>query len=204
MHAAHHVQTKPLAAAFLPFMAEWVEPEIKESLPPSTLIKKKRGGGRKPTVQKNTLKPYLEAFSAPGLALAAAPELNTLVTGAVYLDMGGNTRPLSKKLILSMLLRLDEISTKAVQDYMHLTLRPCKDRQAQNIACCLRVIINAAAKLSLPELPTTNMNYNIDPCGNPRCAICTATAANVQPWDVSPDCDEENMEDFAVELDVLN
>lgn len=162
-------------------------------------ISKKRG---RPRIAKtNPLNVYLSASNAPGFSLARIPYIDHIVTGAVNLDMGGNTRPLSKKVILSMLLRLDEISTKAVQDYMHLTLRPCEDRQAQNIASCLRVVVNAATKLPLPELPAAETNYNIEPCGNLHCTICAASA---HPWEVSLDSNEESMDDFAVELDYLN
>ena len=103
--------------------------------------------------------------------------------------MGNNTRPLSKKIIVSMLSKFDVISSTAVKDYMELILQPIEIRQAQNIAFCLRLILIAAAKLSFPQ--PIEVNYDIEPCGNPHCTICAAS-------------DEENMEDFAVEMDDLN
>lgn len=71
------------------------------------------------------------------------------------MDFGGNTRPLSKKLVITLLRRLDVISAEAVEAYMHATMRQCSLRHAQKIAQVLRIIIHAAAKVAEADWPAS-------------------------------------------------
>jgi hypothetical protein len=140
---------KPDATDIQPFWMIFVEGTDVAATAKTSTGKKKRG--RPPTVHTNSLKACLSAFDAPGFALAGLPRLNEIVTAAVNLDMDGNTRPLSKKLVISLLQRLVVISAEGVREYMHLTLRQCCERHAQKIALCLRVIETAAATVAKTE-----------------------------------------------------
>lgn len=165
------------APVIAPFWMKFVEPtDGGAATAAATDSKKKRG--QPPKVHINSLKPYLAAFSAPGFALAGLPFLDKIVTGVVNLDMDGNTRASAKKLTVSLLQRLDFISSQGVRDYMHLTLRPCCQRHSQKIAMYLRVIETAAAPIAKTLWPAP-LAYEIDPCGRENCSVCTrpATAA---------------------------
>lgn len=154
---------------------------------------KKRG--RPSKAATNSLKHRLSGFNVPGLALAGLPGLDHIVTGAVNLDLDGNTRPLSKKVVISMLQRLDVISTKAVQEYMHLTLRQCSERHAQKIAQCLRVIERAAASIAPSQWPGRSAP-DIEPCGNATCQVCRQSRMHGPSSAI-----ESNYDDFAAEPD---
>jgi hypothetical protein len=148
--------------------------------------KKKRG--RPATVHANSLKACLSSFDAPGFALAGLPFLDQIVTGAVNLDMDGNTRPLSKKLVVSLLQRLDVISAEGVREYMRLTLRQCSERHAQKIAQCLRVIETALANVAKTKWPVGRPMYEIESCGKANCSVCAqsdaaATSGELQSFD---------------------
>lgn len=158
--------------------------------------KKKRG--RPTTVHTNSLKTYLAGFNAPGFALASLPFLDNIVTGAVNLDLGGNTRPLAKKLVISLLQRLDVISAEAVRQQMHLTLRPCSERHAQKIGQCLRVIEIAAATVAKTRWPAPP-TFEIESCGMVNCSVCARSGTEAP----TPDADSCGSDDgdFAVETD---
>lgn len=150
---------------------------------------KKRG--RPKIVHINSLKACLSAFSAPGFALARLPHLDHIVTGAVNLDMAGNTRPLSKKLMVRLLQHLDVISTEAVKEYMHLTLRQCSERHAQKIALCLRVIENTLAPIAKTKWLAPNHTYEIESCGKDNCPVCSVRSAFAAFGKESPNGDFE-------------
>jgi hypothetical protein len=145
---------------------------------------KKTGRGAPRKVRGNSLKPYLQGFNSPGDALRHLPHFDNVVTGAVNADFGSNTRPLSKKLVITLLQRLDLITAEAVQEYMHLTLRRCSERHAQKIAQCLRVIEHAAKTVAETQWPSpgivneqgtfTATSY-ITPCGSETCLICSGS-----------------------------
>ena len=145
---------------------------------------KKTGRGAPRKIRANSLKPYLQGFNSPGHALRHLPNFDNIVTGAVNADFGSNTRPLSKKLVITLLQRLDVITAKAVQEYMHLTLRRCSERHAQKIAQCLRVIEHAARAVAETQWPSpgtanepgtfTAASY-ITPCGSETCVICSGS-----------------------------
>lgn len=151
---------------------------------------KKTGRGAPKKVRNNSLKPYLQGFYHPGHALSKLPQFDHIVTGAVSMDMGGNTRPLSKKLVITLLRRLDVISTETVQAYMLATMRQCTPRHAQKIAQVLRLIVNATAKVAEAQWPppgeatdqhTFGSTGYITPCGSDTCIICSGS---IQPnWD---------------------
>jgi hypothetical protein len=172
----------------IPFFHHFIEDA---ELSTATVAEEKRKRGRPATVHANTLKPYLQGFSAPGFALASLPSFDSIVTGAVNLDMDGNTRPLSKKLVVSLLQRLDVISAEGVREYMHLTSRQCSERHAQKIALCLRVIERAAATAAATKWPAPPA-YEIEPCGREGCSVCSRSqTGDAELADV----------DFAVETD---
>lgn len=148
------------------------------------VVAKKRGRPAKGTI--NPLKPYLSTFTAPGHALAKIPYFDNIITGAVNIDMGRNTRPLSKKVVIRLLQELDVISTKGILDYMELTLRPCGVRHAQKVAEILCIIIRACSGLLGDDwlndngIDDTSLYCSapiIEPCGNSRCIVCTSHAA---------------------------
>jgi hypothetical protein len=124
--------------------------------------------------------------------------------------MGGNTRPLSKKLVITLLRSLDVISTQTVQAYTLATMRQCTLRHAQKIAQVLRLIVNATSKVAEAHWPppgeavdqhTFGSAGYITPCGSDTCAIC---AGSPQPnWDwpehgASED-DAESIDDDCIE-----
>ena len=159
--------------------------------PNKTVAPSKRPRGRPPKVDTNALKPYLQDCS-PGYALSKLPEFDDIVTGSVNMDLGDNARPLSKKIVIAMLRRLDVISTDTVQHYMHMTLRQCCERHAQKIAQCLRVIQNASikvAKTSWPrpeEIEQSHLDMSVNyvaPCGNSTCIICAKAPIQGSQWD---------------------
>lgn len=139
---------------------------------------KKKGRGRPKLIHRNTVRAQLASFGTTGSALATLPGLDRVVTGAVNLDLGGNTRPLSKRVVVSMLQRLDVISTESVLSFMQRTNRDCETRHAQKIAQCLRVIEKSASRIAQDRWPAATA-YPIDPCGNPECVICTAANLTV-------------------------
>lgn len=104
------------------------------------VTKKTKGAPKK--VVPNRLKPYLKHFMFPRDALERLPMFDDIVTGAVK-DSGGNTRPLSKTMMVSLLQGLDEIAAEVIQKDARLSLR-----HAQRIAMCLRVIERAAFKVA--------------------------------------------------------
>jgi hypothetical protein len=168
------------------------QPVVAKTVAPS----KGKQRGKPATIHANSLKKYLGSYSSPGHALAELPQLDNIVTGAVNLDFGGNTRPLSKKTVLVLLRRLDVISTANVQEYMLLSLRQCTERHAQRIAVCLRVIEQAASKIAPAKWPNRSpldetdmyrpVSY-IAPCGNRACTVCSGAAMR-NAWSlVTPD-----------------
>lgn len=74
---------------------------------------------------------------------AQLPMLMEIIDSANRLDMGGNTRGLSRTLLLMMLANLDVITPATVQKFMD-----CSVRHSQRVAGCLRVIINAFMMLA--------------------------------------------------------
>lgn len=103
----------------------------------------KKGRGRPKKIVANRLKPYLQNFIYAAQALERLPDFDNIVTGAVHLDAGNNTRPLSKKMMVSLLQVLDEITTDTVQQALHGSVR-----HAQRIAQCLRIIERAGLKVA--------------------------------------------------------
>lgn len=104
------------------------------------VAKKARGAPKK--IVPNRLKRYLKHFMFPRDALERLPMFDDIVTGAVK-DSGGNTRPLSKTMMVSLLQGLDEIAAGEIQNDTGLSLR-----HAQRIAMCLRIIERAAFKVA--------------------------------------------------------
>lgn len=66
------------------------------------------------------------------------PSLMDIIDSVNLLDMGGNTRGLSRTALLSMLLCLDNITAYGVRDSMN-----CSVRHSERVAACLRVIVSA-------------------------------------------------------------
>lgn len=112
--------------------------------------KKARGAPKK--IAPNRLKPYLKNFMFPREALRRLSMFDDIVTGAVQ-DSGGNTRPLSKTMMVSLLQGLDHIAADAIKVQTGSSLR-----HSQRIAMCLRVIERTAFKVAekhwyLPDEP---------------------------------------------------
>jgi hypothetical protein len=84
----------------------------------------------------NDLKMYLEGYLSLWEAIDDLPVLDTLVTGALQLDLGGNTRTLNPNLIFALLQQLDWISAVTVETFVG-----CGTRHAQRIAMVLRIIL---------------------------------------------------------------
>jgi hypothetical protein len=103
----------------------------------------KRARGRPSKATRNDLKVYLQNYMTAKQALDALPMLDDIVTGAVQLDLGGNTRALNKKLMIEMLQRIDIITAEVVQEWMQGSLR-----HAQKIATCLRTIVMLAKRVA--------------------------------------------------------
>lgn len=110
---------------------------------PVALVPAQKTRGRPKKVVPNRLKPYLQDFIFAREALQALSGFDDVVHGAVRLDAGGNTRPLSKTMMVSLLQVLDEITAEAVQENID-----CSLRHAQRVAMCLRVIELNAYKVA--------------------------------------------------------
>jgi len=122
-----------------------IESQYKPIFKPSMQIMhilKKSGRGRPSKAMVNSLKPYLIAYIKPKDALSHLPMLDDIVTGAVQLDLVGNTRALNKEMMVGMLQHLDIISSDAVRAWMC-----CEKRHAQKVAMCLRIIINLGMRI---------------------------------------------------------
>lgn len=164
----------------------------------SSTTPRERTRGRPAILYTNSIKAHLASFSAPGHALSRLPGLDDAVTGAVNLDYYGNTRPLSKKLVLVLLRRIDVISSAEVQAYMHCSLRQCTLRHAQRLAQCLRVIEKAAAKLARTQWPKPDQFEENDgsaapqipPCGKATCTICRSGVALASAWSLPAERDD--------------
>jgi hypothetical protein len=113
-------------------------PSVKAAKPAA-----KKGRGQPKKVAANRLKPYLQEFTYPHDALSALPMFDDIVTGAVNLDAGGNTRNLSKSVMVSLLQGLDEISTEAIQEATSQSKRHC-----QRIGQYLRIIERTGFKVA--------------------------------------------------------
>lgn len=101
-----------------------------------------QGRGRPSKVIMNTLRPYIQDLRSPMDALAL-PGMDDITSGAVALDLEGNTRPLNKKSIIKLLQRLDVITAKAVSEEMK-----CGLRHAQKVATCLGIIVTLGKRWS--------------------------------------------------------
>lgn len=67
-------------------------------------------------------------------ALEEYPFLEDIVTGVCHLDLGGNTRPLSSKMVFTLLSTQNIISTVLVQD-----AHQCSASHARKICAVLRI-----------------------------------------------------------------
>lgn len=126
---------------------------------PATLAPTQKTRGRPKKVVPNRLKPYLQDFIFAREALKALSGFDDIVHGAVRLDAGGNTRPLSKTMMVSLLQVLDEITAEAVQENIRGSLR-----HAQRVAKCLRVIEVTAYKVAQKHwyIPTEMDWFDLD------------------------------------------
>jgi hypothetical protein len=117
-------------------------------LSPTLVPLKKSGRGRPSTVMVNSLKPHLTFYNEAKDALDDLPMLDDIVTGAVQLNLDGNTRPLNKNMMIEMLQDLKFISSDAVESWMG-----CEKRHAQKVAKCLRIIVTLSMRVvdSWPE-----------------------------------------------------
>lgn len=213
--APQYAEYRP-AAAVTP--TESTAPDLTESAErvDSTRTKKpqkaeKTGRGAPKKVRNNSLKPYLQGFYHPSHALSRLPQFDHIVTGAVSMDLGRNTRPLSKKLVITLLRRLDLISSEAVQAYMLATMRQCTLRHAQKIAQVLRLIVHAAAKVAEAQWPPPGEAIDqhsfgsagyITPCGSVTCIICSGSTQPNWDWPEHGASKDgvDSLEDDCVEL----
>ena len=187
-------------------------PRKAKALANSTAKPKPRG--RPAIVHVNSIKPYVQSFSSPGHALAKLPQLSNIVTGAVSLDYGNNSKPLGIKTVLVLLRRLDEIKSEAIEEYMLLSLRQCTQRHAQRLAQCLRVIERAAACVAKDQWPAPDVvneadvyqtAHSIVPCSEQGCAVCRETVAVTQAWSLeSAECGSTTDTLPTADIDVEN
>lgn len=71
--------------------------------------------------------------------------LDDILTGIASLDHGGNTRPLSKSTLFSLLATLPVITSEAVQDAAW-----CSQSHARRLAVALRIASSAFSSLIAP------------------------------------------------------
>lgn len=93
------------------------------------------GRGRPKKGMVNSLHPYVKDFTFPRDILTL-PGLDDIMSGAVALDLDGNTRPLNKKAMAALLQKLKVITAETVQEEMR-----CGLRHAQKVAKCLRIVV---------------------------------------------------------------
>lgn len=68
--------------------------------------------------------------------------LDDILTGVSNLDLGGNTRPVSKRLLFNMLRDLDEISTQTIKGYTNYSESYCR-----KLAGLMRVTVQSFNRL---------------------------------------------------------
>jgi hypothetical protein len=76
------------------------------------------------------------------------PALMNIIDSVNLLDMGGNTRGLSRTALASMLLSLDNITAYGVRDFMN-----CSVRHSERVAGCLRIIVGAFVRMTEQSYP---------------------------------------------------
>lgn len=69
------------------------------------------------------------------------PFLDNIITGVCNLDLGGNTRPLSTRVVYTLLTTQAIISTKLIMEAHYVG-----ERQAQKICACLRIASREVVK----------------------------------------------------------
>ena len=98
------------------------------------------------------------------------PFLDDIIHGASRLDLGGNTRPLSKGMLYNVLADVDNITTLSVGEsidnsaHAKITGRTqLSERHLQKIATALRIASTMIAK-ELAKRPTRRESYNNQYC----------------------------------------
>ena len=76
------------------------------------------------------------------------PALMDIIDSVNLLDMGGNTRGLSRTALISMLLSLDNITAYGVRDFMN-----CSVRHSERVAGCLRVVVDVFVRKTERSYP---------------------------------------------------
>ncbi|THC44462.1 hypothetical protein C2862_08240 [Massilia sp. Mn16-1_5] len=84
----------------------------------------------------NTAKVHLENYARLDDAREVYPGLDNILTGALALSMGGNTRPLRRNVMFMMLQSLEVISPMRVRELMGFS-KP----HSEKVAMVLRVIV---------------------------------------------------------------
>ena len=100
-----------------------------------------------PKIHDNTfVQKRLEKYNSSYEASLALPFLDDVLHGAARLDLGGNTRPLSKGLLYTLLATLPEISRVAVQEGIRCSVHAqitgrinISDSHAKKVATSLRI-----------------------------------------------------------------
>lgn len=110
-------------------------------IPDTAMAGKRRGRPVKRIV--NSLKPYIQYATSAREVLKTLPGLDDIATGAVQLDLDGNTRPLNKKAMIEMLQSLDVLTAEAIERWMG-----CGKRHAQKILMCLNIIVTLSVRWS--------------------------------------------------------
>jgi hypothetical protein len=116
-------------------LAEPMSETAVQRLTTSPAKAKGQGRGRPEKAVINSLRPYVKNFTFPREVLTLTG-MDDIMSGAVALDLGGNTRPLNKKAMATLLQKLEVITAESVQEEMR-----CSLRHAQKVAKCLGIIV---------------------------------------------------------------
>lgn len=144
----------PLAQHLEPFWMSMPAGATKAVTTPNAKKSRKRvGNGCKMYLQyiasQNNSDENSVASEFTNLVTAKLPALMDIIDSVNQLDMGQNTRGLSRTALLSMLASLDDITAQAVRDFMD-----CSVRHSERVAGCLRVIITAFVRATESKLST--------------------------------------------------
>lgn len=96
----------------------------------ATTTKNPRGAGRKPIIFNNTYTAKAIRIIKTSGANHILCRIDDVITGACNLDLRGNTRPIRKNTLLTILTRLDFITSESVAELLQVSPAHARDLAA--------------------------------------------------------------------------
>jgi len=113
----------------------WTQP-LPEIVKPEQAAKDGAAADKSRKRFNNAAKVHLENYAGLNDAFEVYPGLDNILTGALALSMGGNTRPLRRNVMFMMLQSLDVISPTSLRELMGYS-----KSHSEKVAMVLRVIV---------------------------------------------------------------